>query len=249
MTVVSFLYVLSQDWGFSLGWQALWILALLSILAGAQFFNTRVRAEVLKYLSSSEYFVSARILMTAVLTGFGILVFREAISTAQFVWLVIGSCGIILLFEEDTRLQHSRNWARAVYLLILSVILGAIIQISAKYISLASDQIGLILFYEGLMLIVFLGIFYKNKMPFVVKNLFGWRELAIAMLFGVSIYGAAVFNFLAFASHGPVGIVSKIIWYSLFIPIILSMIFYHEKLTLRKWIALILTIVSIYYLG
>jgi drug/metabolite transporter (DMT)-like permease len=128
------------------------ILVLLFIISGAQFFNTRVRADVLKYLSASEYFVSARILTTTVLSIFGIFVFRELLSGSQLFGLIIGTCGILLLFEEDTKLQHSRNWLRALSLLMISVLLGSILQIAAKYAAIESDKTIVMLFYEGIFL-------------------------------------------------------------------------------------------------
>jgi uncharacterized membrane protein len=60
----------------------------------------------------------------------------------------------------------------------------------------------------------------------------------------VFFYCSALFNTLAF-QQWDVAIVYKIISYSLFIPIILSVIFYKEKITVKKWVAFLLTIVSI----
>ena len=55
---------------------------------------------------------------------------------------------------------------------------------------------------------------------------------------------AAIVNSYAYYG-GNVAIVYKIISYSLFIPIILSIIFYKEKVTPKKMIAFLLTILSI----
>ncbi|MCD5380450.1 hypothetical protein LR004_00850, partial [Candidatus Gracilibacteria bacterium] len=49
----------------------------------------------------------------------------------------------------------------------------------------------------------------------------------------------------AVASGGDLAIVYKILSYSLFIPIILSVIVYKEKIGIRQIIAFILTVISI----
>jgi uncharacterized membrane protein len=54
------------------------------------------------------------------------------------------------------------------------------------------------------------------------------------------------FNLHAVYEWWDVAIVYKIISYSLFIPIILSVIFYKEKITVKKLLAFILTIASIW---
>ncbi len=249
MMVCSLIYILYTGESFSLGGSTLFILTILCVLAGLQVLNTRVRAEVLKYLSSSEYFVSVRILTTAILTVFWIFIFREYISHLQFIGLIIWSCGIILLFEEDTRLQHSRNWARAIYLLFVSIMLGATIQIAAKYATLETGKIAVMLFYEGIFMLMFFFMFYWSRLPIIIKSGLQNKNVLIATIFWSSIYLSIVCNFTAFAFNGPVGIVLKIIGYSIFIPIILSMIFYREKLSIKKWIAFVLTIISIYYLN
>jgi drug/metabolite transporter (DMT)-like permease len=249
MMGLSFIYLLYTGWSFQIWGNATWILILLWILSGAQFFNTRVRAEVLKYLSSSEYFISFRLLSVIILTWFWFIMFHEAISLSQFIGLIIWSIGILLLFEEDTKLQHSRNWFRAMYLLGLSIILGAAIQISAKYITLESWEVILILFYEWLFLLILSFIFYREKLLSLSSRDFWWTPFNISMLFAISIYIAAITNFFAYYYDWPIGIVTKIMWYSVFIPIVFSIIFYKENLSKKKWIALILTIISIYYLS
>ena len=249
LTVLSLVYVIFYGEWLYLGQSMPGILTVLFVIALAQFSNTRVRAEVLKYLSASEYFVSARILTTGVLTLCWIFFFSEVIASSQFIGLALWSLGIILLFEEDTRLQHSRSWLRAIYLLVFSVFLTSLIQIGGKYVIREADKIAVMLFYEGLFMLVLFLVFYRKKIPIMFQKWLPLKQGIIPLLFGLSIYIATVCNFLAFKFDWPVGIVSKIIGYSLFIPIILSMLFFHEKFSMKKWIAFFLTIISIYYLN
>lgn len=227
---------------------ALWIFFLIILLSCAQFFGIRVRAQALKYLSSSEYFISFRVLLVVILTWLGLVLFDETLSYQQIGWLLIGFLGIGLLFEEDKRLQHSRSWFRAISLLLVTILLAVCIQISAKYLTLSTEDIASIIFYQGWVLFILAYIFYWKKV-FLLHSVIQKRDAWIWALYWITIYIAAITNFFAFSVWWPVGIVSKILGYSVFIPIILSMVFYHEKMSYKKWIAFVLTIISIYYLN
>lgn len=211
----------------------------------------RIRVAVLKYLSSSEYFVSYRILSTITLLIVGLFIFHEHVSLAQLFWLFLGSIGIILLFEEDKKLRTGHNWTRSILLLLGSVFAGIMVQVLNKYIATASDLFGVILCYQWIMTITLSLVFEWSK----IKNLLWKSKILSTSLFWIASltviisYFATSFNFLTYAHGGNISIVPKIIAYSLFIPIILSMIFYHEKMSYKKWIAFILTIISIYYLN
>lgn len=249
MMFISGVYFLFWWEDFLLPWvDTLWIFFLIILLSCSQFFIIRVRAQALKYLSSSEYFISFRVLIVILLTWAWLALFDETLSSEQVIWLTIGFLGIGLLFEEDKRLQHSRNWLLALYLLWLSVILGAVVQISAKYLTLSTGDTVSIIFYQGVSLLVLACIFYWKKI-FLFRESVKAKDVWVWSLFGVTIYIAAITNFLAFYYDWPVGIVAKILGYSIFIPIILSMVFYGEKMSYKKGIAFILTIISIYYLN
>lgn len=250
MISASWVYLLYKWESLLVLWEwSIWLTALVAILACAQFFVIRVRAEVLKYLSSSEYFISFRILSVVLLTWVWLVLFGEVLSQSQIFWLVIGFLGILLLFEEDKRLQHSRNWSRAISLLMLSIWLGSIVQLCAKYLALESSQIAALILYQWTFLFLLAALFYQKKFLKLFYTTHPKKDLIIASAFWLTICLAAITNFMAFYYSWPIGIVAKVLGYSVFIPIILSMIFYREKLSIKKWIAFILTIISIYYLN
>lgn len=60
------------------------------------------------------------------------------------------------------------------------------------------------------------------------------------------VYISASTNVLAYAVGGSVSLVTKIIAFSVFVPVILALAFREEKLTYQKTIAFFLTIVSLY---
>lgn len=222
-----------------------------SVITIFHFLNYKIRIRVLKYLSSSEYFISARLINTTLLTLLWLSIFSENISWLQLFWLTLGSIAVLLLFEEDKKFQHSRNWKTAIFLLIISVLYSAIIQIVAKYIAInASESIPTVLFYEGFVLFIvsLLSLYQDKDSTSQIKNM-EWKMYFAAIFSWFCYYFSTIANLAAFEYGWSLSIVSKIIAYSLFIPIILSAIFYREKITYKKWIAFLLTIISIYYLN
>lgn len=228
-----------------------WLLLIPTFLIIIFYFtNIRIRLAVLKYLSSSEYFVSYRIISTAVLIVLWIFIFNEVITLAQWFGLIIWSIGILFLFEEDTRLRKWHNWRRSLVLLLISVGAWVWIQVMNKYIAITDNLFSAILFYQWVITVILFGSIEWSKAIKYLKKQLSLKQLLIVAFSTTTIsYFATVFNLLSYSSGGNLSIVTKINAYSLFIPIILSMIFYHEKMSYKKWVAFLLTIISIYYLN
>ncbi len=214
------------------------------------FLNLRIRVQALRYLSSSEYYIGYRIFTTIGLIVVGIAFFHESISLSQFFWLFLGSIAIALLLEEDRGLRHSRSWKKACMLLIVSVIAGVVIQIIGKIQWISSLPIPTMLFYQWIMMMLISSVFDRKK----ITVFFHWKKndilltLVILIPATICVYIAAVYNLLAYSEWGNVSVVTKILAYSLFVPIILSIVFSQEKIGYKKTIAFFLTIVSLYYM-
>ena len=260
----SILIVLGQAMAYTLFWLlhglylwadfALWgslpIFIATGCIMGVQFINTRLRVKILKYLSSSEYFVSFRLSNTVLLILLWTLFFHETIWFYQYIGLIFGSVGIALLFEEDKHFQHSRNWKYAIILLCISISCGASIQIIWKFLALNALSFPVLLFYQGIILFCLSIIFsWPDIQKTCANHIHEKKYWVLSMIGGVIYYIWSQCNLLAFEYGGNLSIVTKIIAYSLLVPILLSMIFYRERLTIKKGIALIFTIISIYYLN
>ena len=226
------------------------IISLSMIIALIIFFNLRIRIRVLKYLSTSEYFIWYRILTTIFLLIIGIIIFSESIRWSQLFWLVLWSIAIIFLFEEDIKFQKSRNWNKAILYLILSIIAWGAIQIIWKIQWIDNFPHSSMFMYQGIAMIILSAIIdgkiIHNNIQNIVKNR---NILLITCIATISVYIAASFNLLAYEAWWSVSIVTKIMAYSLFVSIWLALLFGKEKMSYKKWIAFILTIISIYYLN
>ena len=246
--VLGCIYALTVDSDFMLEWKyILLLLALLIIIL--YFINIRIRVEILKYLSSSEYFVSYRIASTWFLILLWIFIFGEIISASQWFWLIIWSIGILFLFEEDTRLRKWHSWHKSILLLIISIITWVLIQVMNKYITITENIFPAVLFYQWVFTIILFGMLERKRITHSIKKTPLKQVWLVVMIATLTSYFATVFNFLSYTSGWNLSVVTKINAYALFIPIILSMIFYDEKMSYKKWIAFVLTIISIYYLN
>lgn len=228
----------------------LFIIGLSILIAIIIFLNLRFRIKALKYLSTSEYFIWYRIFTTITLLIVGIIFLSETITGYQIFWLILWSFAIIFLFEEDKKLRTSRNWNRAMLYLLLSITAGWSIQIIAKVQWIDDFPYSSMLFYQGMVMLSISAIFdRKIVMENVVSLGKNRKTLLITLIACLFVYVAASFNILAYKFWWSVSIVTKIMAYSLFVSIGLSILLWRERMSYKKWIAFILTIVSIYYLN
>lgn len=214
------------------------------------FLNLRIRIRVLKYLSTSEYYIWYRILTTILLLIIGISIFSETITGYQLFWLILWSLAIIFLFEEDIKLQKSRNWNKALIYLWMSIFAWWIIQIIGKIQWINDFPYSSMLFYQWIAMLLLSSIIDIKVIQHNFINIIQHRNILITTFIAtLFVYIAASFNLLAYKAWWSVSIVTKIMAYSLFISIGLSILFWKEKMSYKKWLAFILTIISIYYLN
>lgn len=226
------------------------VIGISMLIAWIIFFNMRIRIRVLKYLSTSEYFIGYRIFTTILLLIIGTIAFSEIITWPQIFWLILWSFAIIFLFEEDIKLQKSRNWNKALIYLSLSILAWWAIQIIGKIQGLDDFPYSSMLFYQGVAMLLLSSIIDRKVIRHNLSNIIEHRNiLLITFIATLFVYIAASFNLLAYKAWWSVSIVTKIMAYSLFVSIWLAILLWKEKMSYKKWIAFILTIISIYYLN
>ncbi len=240
--------VLMGDW---ISWQKdeTFIIVISVIIAIIIFSNIRLRVRALHHLSSSEYYIGYRIGLTIVLTILGVLFFKENVSYSQYFGLFLWTIAIIFLFEDDKKLLHSRKWGSAILFLFLSIVAGVGIQIIGKLQGTSDFSLPAMLFYQWVTMLIISVCIDRKKLRVYFTH---WREnyntLIIWIIATICVYISAISVLNAYLQWGNMNIITKIAAYSLFIPIILSVIFSGEKVTYKKIIAFLLTIVSLYYL-
>ncbi len=241
-------YIIGES--IAISYEALYPLFLSISIALIIFINIRLRVRALKYLSSSEYYIAYRILLTMSLAFIGTLFLDEIITNNQLFGLILWSMGIVFLFEDDGKLRHSRNWRLAITLLLLSIGAGIGIQIFGKMQWLSHFSLPALIFYQWFTMLILAWIIDRNSL---FLHFSSWKQhkanLILGILATILVYISAICVLYAYKSWGSMSVITKITAYSLFIPIILSIVFSGERVTYKKVIAFILTIVSLYYMG
>ena len=195
---------------------------------------------VLRYLPTSTYFIVGRLSSSFVLLIIWILFFGDIISNQEILWLLIWIIAMILLFEKEKK-EHL-NYKKGIFFLLLwifTLILGHTI---AKVFSLEIKTVPTILaitFFSSFVssIIIWYNTIKKNKHHF--KIIFSINLIQSILYFLYFIVLFYVYRFW------DLWISYKIQSYSTFIPIILSAIIYKEKITKKRFIAMLLTIASL----
>ena len=210
------------------------------------FFVLKTRFISLKYINGSTYFINYRIFSSVLLLIFGIIFFSEKITINDYFGIFIGFIVFYLLLEKKDKKGSFKDLKKGILFLFCGIVLISILQTLYKYMSINFYNVSLLIFYEGIFGLVILFISKRKKLKKLLKKFPNKKYILILLFSSTTLLMSIYFNFLAYI-EGNLAVVYKIISYSIFITIFLSMIFYKEKVNLRKTIAFILTIISIWF--
>jgi len=204
----------------------------------------RLRHHCLMYMSSSSYFINYRIFNSIALLIVGILFFSEVITFNEYVWIFLGFIIFYMLLEKKNTHQSTSDIKKWYLYLLPSVLLFAAIWMIQKNFTLDLNTMWSFVFYNNIAwgLFVLFSSGKKYKKTLAVKDIKAWLFLVLTGIFFGPPY---FFHLYTLALWWDIAIVYKIISYSLFIPIIFSIIYYKEPVTWKKMIAFVLTILSI----
>ena len=224
-----------------------WILVTYAIgLSSIYVIVFRYRLKSLDYITSASYFINYRIFSSILLVLFWQLLYWESITWKEYLWIFIWFIIFYLLIEKKKISDQKKDmWKWYIYLWIWIIWVSIIWLLQKKFILLELDFITYILcaWINGTLLPLLL----KEKSE-TLKNIFFIKENKDKLLLFIAAFIApfnTFFMLLAIDAWWDIAIVYKIISYSLFIPVILSVIIYKESVTWRKLLAFILTIASI----
>lgn len=213
-------------------------------ITGVYIYIIKTRLLSLKYLSSSTYFINYRIISSIWLLFIGVLFFGENISPKEILGIFLGFFVFYLLIEKKNNAESLKEIKKGFLFLFLGTFWVAALQTAAKSFALGDYDILSLIFFQWIYGMIFSYIFQKGEKLqdiLFVRSLRGRLFLLAAWcVFALS----TIVNNIALKG-GDLAIVYKIISYSLFIPIILSVLIYKEPVTLRKLVAFVLTIVSV----
>lgn len=198
----------------------------------------------LKHLDSNVFFINLKFFLITTLFFIEIFVFQNSFSNKQIIGLIIGFIAFILLTNKSSHKKH--HLIKGFLAITICIIAMTSINISKKVMAVND--------YDKYTYFFFVFLF-----SLVISSVMNWKDIKSSSIFksvnGSILYpslqalfgfGATIFAFLALAEGINLAILSKMTSYSIFIPIFLSALIYKEKITLRKSLAFILTIISLW---
>ena len=218
---------------------------ILGIIGGLLFYSQQITAiKTLNNISTSAMFVNTRIFSSIFILILGYLIFGESLTIFQFIGFIFGIFVFILFFDKTDKPKTKSDIKKGIYFLFLTIIIYTVINLVSKYGSTIDVKTYLFYFLFGILVFNLIEMIYK-------KNLFNKRDYNKNLFLCILIYGFCMvsFNYFFFKSLTMynLAVLYKIFSFEIFIPIILSIIIYKEKITLRKIAAFILTIFSIWF--
>lgn len=206
----------------------------------------KLRLYCLKYMTSSSYFINYKIFTSIFLLIFGQIIFSESISINEYIGIFIWFITFFLLVERRSENNHFEWYKTGLFFLAISVLISWLLWLTNKVIAIEEFHILTYVFYSWL-LWGFYSLLLKWKDKLTDVLFIHSKKQALFLWAWTIVFGAWLFlNISSIRLGWDISIVFKIMSYSLFWPIIFSIIFYKEKVTLKKIIAFILTIISIF---
>jgi len=200
----------------------------------------------LNYLDSSSFFINYRIFSSILLIILGQLFFWENISINEYIGILLWFIIFYLLLEKKYNTESTNELYKGfIYLAVWVVWVSVIWIIQKNFVLLDLDFASYIFFAWLIGSIVTLLMKWKTDTLKDVLKVSNKKDIYFLLLCSI-IHPLWIYCNMNAVYYGwDVAIVYKIVSYSLFIPIILSVIFYKEKITMKKLLAFILTIGSI----
>jgi len=240
-------YLILLGWNFLLNWNFNFIETEIKSALIIWTFDAIIPLWVLtafKYLDVSFALVFLRIISLIAILFIGMKILWDELTVANIIWFIMWVIAIFLLSGFSFKQKHkiSKKWLIALIMTTLAVIW------SHSYFKYAVSDINI----DNFMILKFAVSFFVITIYMLVRWKFAYfSKKQVKLVLPLAFLTAIIFvtQFLYFLPNiylnWPLSLGYKILSYSLIVPIILSIIFYKDKVTKRKVIAFILTIISL----
>ena len=206
---------------------------------------TLTHMETLKYMPVSVAYPIIR-LNVVVVVIFSVLFFRDPLSPWQIAGIFVAICAILTLAKSpDTRETGVRNIRKGFALLTVCVLSGAVASISSKFAAMETNKLAFIT----------LSYLLGTSFAFTIRNRVAQKTTDSgardAIIIGICMGFLNLIGFYLFLlalDRGPLSIVVSIISLHFVIPIVLSALFYSEKLKRVHFVGIGLTVISVIFL-
>ena len=197
-----------------------------------------------KYLDISFALIFMRIISSVVILFIWMQILWDNLNFANIIWFIMWIIAIYLLswFNLSEKHKISKKWIIALIITTTAIIW------SHSYFKYAVADLNI----DNFMIIKFLVSFTAITIYMLIRWKFSeFNKKQIKLVWPLALITWIIFTaqFLYFLPNiylnWPLSLSYKILSYSLIVPIVLSVIFYKDKITKRKIIAFVLTLVSL----
>lgn len=207
--------------------------------------TTIANIEALRHLPSSITFPLTRLSLVVVI-AVSVIYFDEQLSPQQWLGIITGLSVVILMAKEvkhDTTPQGDNRYG--LFFIGVCILCGAIASISSKLAAVSTNTAGFMaltyLFATIFSLII------NKKWPGKAATIDKKGAVLIGLLMGIlNFFG--FYAFLTALTSGPLSSIALITSMHFVIAIVLSVVIYHEKITMRRACALCLTLLAVFFL-
>jgi len=218
------------------------LLLLATINSAAFALGTVVNMEALRRLPTAITFPLTRLSILLVI-GFSILYFGERPGPWQWLGILLGLAVVVVLAGDLGGTAALRQQRGSGLLLVAACVLcGAVASISSKFAAIATSKTA------------FMALSYLLGTIFSLAMARTWKRgdsaprtgavVGIGVLMGLLNF-AGFYAFLAALERGPLSLVALITGMHFVIPVALSVLFYREKITPRRWLGIGLTLLAV----
>jgi len=228
-----------------------WFLVFVMLVVGAVgAVNNVAKIIALRFVDTSIYFPLYKTITPALAIVYGVYFFDELFSAKEWLGLFLGLLvPLVMIHKSDFKTQN--NLTLGLWLVILTGVISAGAAALNKYATIFSGGavLQLVAFASvGIVLGSLVSFFYKNRKKNLVAllqdqtnvPLVGWA-FARAGLITASMW----FMLLAFSDGAPLAIANTIQSFYFLIPIVLSVMFYKEKIGWRRLLAIVLCMLTL----
>lgn len=205
----------------------------------------KLRHNCLEYMTSSSYFINYRIFTSIGLVVIWAGMLWEVITLNEYMWIALWFVIFYLLLEKKNQSETVQDLKKWYIYLTISILLAVWIWVVQKYFTVTPSSVWMFLFSSSFTWTVWALLTSKNfdfKKTLSIPNK---KIFLFLVLVGITFGPGYIFHLYAIYAGWDIAIIYKIISYSLFFPIIFSIIYYKEPITTKKIIAFVLTIISV----
>ena len=218
---------------------------LLAILYGLFFsFKTLAQMKALKFLPTNIVFpVTASNVLLVVIASF--LFLNESLSMLQIIGIALVSFAVIFLYFEKSFELQKKHFIKGFAIALLAMFFSAALSFTNKIAAMNADKL----------LFMSVAYFFGASVSFALRTLardsnslsdLFLRKDIIALGLGIGVINFfGWYSLLSALSYGPLSLIAPVISLYVFVAAVLGVIFHKEKLTVRRFLLMAISIFGV----